>query len=171
MAEAFRGEFTQRVDGKARVSIPAAFRRVLDAGDPDSTRKRIVMVYGDSRRKFTECYTMAGAAALEEKIKKLPLGSDKRRMLERNMITLSVTIEIDDDGRIVLPPKVREKVGIAPEDVAKGAEAVFAGALDTFQLWKSEVYDAEILRAAEEDLASLPDGVDILSLLSDDAGV
>lgn len=171
MSEAFRGEFTQRVDGKARVSIPAAFRRVLDAGDPDSTRKRIVMVYGDTRRKYTECYTIAGAAALEEKIKKLPLGSQNRRMLERNMITLSVTLEIDDDGRIVLPPKVREKVGIAPEDVAKGVEAVFAGALDTFQLWKSDVYDAEILRAAEEDLASLPDGVDILSLLSDDAGV
>lgn len=171
MSEAFRGEFTQRVDGKARVSIPAAFRRVLEAGDPESPRKRIVMVYGDSRRKYTECYTMAGAAALEDKIKKLPLGSDKRRMLERNMITLSVTLEIDDDGRIVLPPKVREKCGIAPEDVTKGAEAVFAGALDTFQLWKSEIYDAEILRAAEADLASLPEGVDILSLLSDDAGV
>ena len=171
MSEAFRGEFTQRVDGKARVSIPAAFRRVLDAGDPDSPRKRIVMVYGDTRRKYTECYTIAGAAALEAKIGKLPLGSQHRRMLERNMITLSVTVEIDDDGRIVLPPKVREKVGIAPEDVAKGAEAVFAGSLDTFQIWKSDVYDAEILRAAEEDLASLPDGVDILSLLSDDAGV
>ena len=64
MSDAFRGEFTQRVDGKARVSIPAAFRRVLEAGDPDSTRKRIVMVYGDTRRKYTECYTMAGAAAL-----------------------------------------------------------------------------------------------------------
>ncbi|MBC2837279.1 division/cell wall cluster transcriptional repressor MraZ [Paragemmobacter straminiformis] len=171
MSEAFRGEFTQRVDGKARVSIPAAFRRVLEAGDPDSPRKRIVMVYGDSRRKYTECYTMAGAAALEEKIKRLALGSDRRRMLERNMITLSVTLEIDDDGRIVLPPKVREKCGISPEDVAKGAEAVFAGALDTFQLWKSDVYDAEILRAAEADLASLPEGVDILSLLSDDEGV
>lgn len=170
MSEAFRGEFTQRVDGKARVSIPAAFRRVLEAGDPDSTRKRIVMVYGDSRRKFTECYTMAGAAVLEEKIKRLPLGSDKRRMLERNMITLSVTVEIDDDGRIVLPPKVREKVGIAPEDVARGVEAVFAGALDTFQLWKSDIYEAEILRAAEDDLASLPEGVDILSLLSDGEG-
>lgn len=170
MSDAFRGEFTQRVDGKARVSIPAAFRRVLEAGDPDSTRKRIVMVYGDTRRKYTECYTMAGAAALEEKIKGLPLGSDRRRILERNMITLSVTVEIDDDGRIVLPPKVREKCGLAPEDVAKGAEAVFAGALDTFQIWKSGVYDDEIRRLAEEDMASLPEGVDILSLLSDPAG-
>ena len=38
MAEAFRGEFNQKVDGKARVSIPAPFRRVLEAGDPDLAR-------------------------------------------------------------------------------------------------------------------------------------
>ena len=168
MSEAFRGEFTQKVDGKARVSIPAAFRRVLDAGDPDSTRKRIVIVYGDERRKFAECYTVAGAAALEARIRRMPLGSTNRRILERNMITLSVTVEIDDDGRIVLPPKVREKIAMSVEDVAKGGEAVFAGALDTFQIWKGDIYNAEILRAAEDDLAALPEDMDILSLLSDD---
>lgn len=170
MSEAFRGEFTQKVDGKARVSIPAAFRRVLEAGDPDSPRKRIVMVYGDERRKFAECYTIAEAARLEARIRALPLGSQKRRILERNMITLSATIEIDDDGRIVLPAKVRDKIGIGADDLSKGAEAVFAGALDTFQIWKSATYDADILRAAEDDLADLPADMDILSLLSDDAG-
>ena len=30
-SEAFRGEFYQKVDAKARVSIPAAFRRILEA--------------------------------------------------------------------------------------------------------------------------------------------
>jgi len=167
MSEAFRGEFTQKVDGKARVSIPAAFRRVLEAGDPDATRKRIVIVYGDERRKFAECYTVAGAQRLEAMIRKLPLGSMQRRLLERNLVTLSVTLEIDDDGRIVLPPKV----GIGADDLAKGAEAVFAGALDTFQIWKAATYDADILRAAEEDLADLPEDMDILSLLSDDTEV
>lgn len=166
MSEAFRGEFTQKVDGKARVSIPAAFRRVLEAGDPDSTRKRIVIVYGDERRKFAECYTVAGAQRLEAMIRKLPLGSPQRRLLERNVITLSVTVEIDDDGRIVLPPKVREKTGLSASDAG---EAVFAGALDTFQIWKPETYEAEILRAAEEDLAALPVDMDILSLLGGDA--
>jgi MraZ protein len=171
MSEAFRGEFTQKVDGKARVSIPAAFRRVLEAGDPDSTRKRIVMVYGDERRKFVECYTIAEATRLEARIRALPLGSQKRRILERNLITLSATLELDDDGRIVLPPKVRDKIGIGADDLAKGAEAVFAGALDTFQIWKSATYEADILRAAEDDLADLPEDMDILSLLSDDPGV
>ena len=165
MSEAFRGEFTQKVDGKARVSIPAAFRRVLEAGDPDSTRKRIVIVYGDERRKYAECYTVAGAQRLEAMIRRLPLGSMQRRVLERNMITLSVTVEIDDDGRIVLPPKVREKTGLQSADAT---EAVMAGALDTFQIWKSETYEAENRRAAEEELAALPADMDILTLLGGD---
>ena len=162
MSEAFRGEFTQKVDGKARVSIPAAFRRVLEAGDPDSTRKRIVIVYGDERRNFAECYTVAGAQRLEAMIRRLPLGSVNRRLLERNMITLSVTLDIDDDGRIVLPPKVREKAGLSAADAG---EAVFAGALDTFQIWNPATYEAEILRAASDELAALPADMDILSLL------
>ena len=128
-------------------------------------RKRIVIVYGDERRKYAECYTVAGAQRLEAMIRRLPLGSMQRRVLERNMITLSVTVEIDDDGRIVLPPKVREKTGLQSADAT---EAVMAGALDTFQIWKSETYEAEIRRAAEEELAALPADMDILSLLGGD---
>ncbi|MES2843890.1 MAG: division/cell wall cluster transcriptional repressor MraZ [Pseudomonadota bacterium] len=172
MSEAFRGEFTQKVDGKARVSIPAAFRRILEAGDPAAAgapnpRPRIVMIYGDDRRQYVECYSIAEAAVLEARIRKLPVGSANRRLLERNMITLSQTVEVDEDGRVVLPPKVRDKIAIGADDLSKGAEAVFAGVLDTFQIWKRDTYDADILRSAEADLATLADGVDILSLLGD----
>jgi MraZ protein len=73
-------------------------------------------------------------------------------------------VEIDDDGRIVLPPKVREKVGMT---ASEGGEAVLAGSLDTFQLWKADTYEADILRAAEAELAALPGDMDILSLLGD----
>ena len=55
MAEAFRGEFYQKVDGKARVSIPAAFRAVLNADDPQKGEKggaRLYMVYGGKTRNF-----------------------------------------------------------------------------------------------------------------------
>lgn len=166
MAEAFRGEFTQKVDAKARVSIPAAFRRVLESGDPDSSRPRIVMVYGDERRKFVECYTVAEAQRLEARIRRLPIGSPQRRVLERNMITLSATIDIDDDGRIVLPPKVREKIALGADELAKNAEAIFAGTLDAFQIWRKDTYEGEL--EAEAALMDLPEGVDILSLLGDD---
>lgn len=168
VSEAFRGEFNQRVDSKARVSIPAPFRRVLEAGDPNfatSNRPRFVLVYGDERRDFLECYTIIGMQLLEGQIARLPRGSQARRLLERNLITLSLTVEIDEDGRIVLPSKGRDKIALSPDDLKSGVEAVFAGALDTFQIWKSSRYDQALGEMARADQALLSADADILSLL------
>ncbi len=167
MAEPFRGEFYQKVDTKARVSIPAAFRRILDSDDtptPDFPRTRMVMIYGGKSRNFVECYTKAGADRLARQVQQLPPGTKERLKAERNLITLSVTVDIDDDGRIVLPPKVREKMGLTTEDLL-ASEAAFAGTLDRFQLWKRPTYEAEVVAADDDDDDDLPGGADILSLL------
>ena len=164
MTDRFRGEFSQKVDSKARVSIPATFRRVLEAGDPafrETSRLRVVMVYGDSRRSFVECYTVTEMRTLEGLIEALPRGTPRRRLLERNFITLSQTVDVDDDGRIVLPAKVREKLALD----GAGDEAVFAGTLETFQLWRADTYEAELARPSDLEAAELADGADMLSLL------
>ena len=72
-------------------------------------------------------------------------------LAERELITQSATIEIDEDGRIVLPPKVREKMGFAPDDLSGGAEAAFAGATNRFKLYRRDVYDAELAADDEDD--------------------
>jgi MraZ protein len=159
--EAFRGEFYQKVDAKARVSIPAAFRRILEAEDPSSPefpRPRIYMVYGGRSRRFVECYSKSGADALAARIEAMELGSPDRDRAERELISRSVMAEIEPDGRIVLPPKVREKMGFAPADLAGGGEAAFAGTTNRFRLYRREIYDAE--QAMDED-----DGVDPLTLV------
>ena len=164
MSEAFRGEFYQKVDGKARVSIPAAFRRILDGEDPqtvDSPRTRIVLIYGGKSRNFVECYSKAGADALARDIEAMPQGEKPRLRAERELITQSVTIEIDDDGRIVLPARVREKMGFGPDDLSGGAEAAFAGATNRFKLYRRDVYDAELAADDQDD-----DGSDVLALVS-----
>ena len=63
---------------------------------------------------------------------------------------------MEPDGRIVLPAKVRAKMGFAPED--SGGEAAFAGFTNRFKLYRREVYDAE--NDAEDD-----DDVDPLTLV------
>ena len=172
VSESFRGEFNQKVDGKARVSIPAAFRRVLEAGDPsfDGSRPRLVLVYGRPGSEFIEGYTMAQMARLEARIRRMPIGTKARRALERNFITLSQQVEIDDDGRIVLPPKARDKIGLSLDMLKEGAEAIFAGTLDTFQIWRRDAYEAaNTLAEEDEDFDDLlPEGADMLALLSDE---
>ncbi len=144
VSEAFRGEFYQKVDSKARVSIPAAFRRILEAEDPSSPefpRPRVYMVYGGKSRNFVECYSKAGADALARQIEAMELGSIDRERAERDLISRSVMVEIEPDGRIVLPPKVRAKMGFVAEDGA--GEAAFAGFSNRFKLFRREVFEAE----------------------------
>jgi MraZ protein len=165
VSEDFRGEHYQKVDNKARVSIPATFRRVLDAGDPPSTdfpRTRIVMVYGGKNRQFVECYTVADADKLAARVRKLPSGSRQRQLAERDLITRSLTAEIDESGRIVLPQKVRDKI-----EFTDGDETAFAGTLDRFQIWNRSTYDAVNGSLDDDEDDDLLDGMDVLSLLGD----
>lgn len=162
-SEAFRGEFYQKVDSKARVSIPAAFRRILTAEDPiteEAPLPRVYMVYGGKHRNFVECYSKRGADELAEQISQMELGSKARERAERDLISRSVMVEIDRDGRIVLPPKVREKMGLAADDLTAGGEAAFAGVTNRFRLYKREVYEAELAEDEDDD-----DGVDPLALV------
>jgi len=159
----FRGEFHQKVDGKGRVSIPASFRRVLEAGDPSWTPDNdpeIIIVYGDHRRKFLECYTVDAANEVDAKIERLPRGSIERRMLETLFNGQSLATTIDSTGRIVLPQKLRDKIGIP-----LGSDAYMIATGDTFQIWKPETYEAVEAARTEAWLEEQGEEFDILTLL------
>ena len=160
--EAFRGEVYQKIDSKARVSIPAAFRRILEAeaglADADA-RPKVYMVYGGRNRSFVECYSKVGADLLAAKIEAMEMGSPERDRAERDLISRSVMVEIEPDGRVVLPAPVRAKMGFGADDLAGGAEAAFAGFTNRFKLFRRDIYDAE--KAAEDD----GDGSDPLALV------
>ena len=140
MVRRFRGESHHKVDNKGRVSIPASFRRVLEAGDPNWTEglnPELVIVYGDERRKQLECFTIDAIHDVERRIEKLPRGDKRRKALQRLYNTQSLLTSVDETGRLVLPAKLREKIDI-------DGMAFFAGNGDTFEIWKPETYDAEM---------------------------
>ena len=167
MARRFRGESTQKVDNKGRVSLPASFRRVLAAGDPDWSDghpANLVIVYGDHRRAYLECYTIEAIEEVDDKIAALPRGGAERRYLEKMFNGMSLETSVDTTGRLVLPKKLRDKIGLSTD-----SEAYFIGSGDTFQIWKPETYEAEELSKTEAFLDELPDDFDPLSFL-DGAG-
>ncbi|MEM1302368.1 MAG: division/cell wall cluster transcriptional repressor MraZ [Pseudomonadota bacterium] len=161
MARRFRGESHHKVDTKGRVSIPASFRRVLEQADPawtDGLNPELVIVYGDHRRNYLECYTIDAINEVDDKIDALPRGSVQRKMLQRLFHGQSFPTNVDETGRLVLPAKLREKIGL-------DKEAFFIAAGDTFQIWKPETYEAEELSKTEAWLDELPDDFDPLSYL------
>ena len=161
MARRFRGESHHKVDNKGRVSIPALFRRVLEQGDPNYTEglnPELVIVYGDHRRNYLECYTISAIEEVDAKIDALPRGSMERRMLQRLFHGQSFPTVVDDTGRLVLPAKLRRKVDLE-------AEAFFIAAGDTFQIWTPETYETEELAQTAAWLDGLPADFDPLAYL------
>ncbi|WP_377190006.1 division/cell wall cluster transcriptional repressor MraZ [Ruegeria meonggei] len=161
MARRFRGESHHKVDAKGRVSIPASFRRVLEASDPNwqpGDAPELVIVYGDHRRKFLECYTMQAIEEVDAKIDALPRGSMQRKMLQRMFHGQSFPTNVDETGRLVLPAKLRSKI-----DLEK--EAFFIAAGDTFQIWQPETYESVELASTEEWLDEQPEDFDPLEFL------
>jgi len=165
LSRRFRGESRHKVDAKGRVSIPASFRRVLEAGDPSwqsGDNPELVIVYGDHRRNYLECYTMKAIDEVDAKIDAMPRGAMERKMLQRMFHGQSFPTNVDETGRLVLPAKLRAKINLQ-------SEAFFIAAGDTFQIWNPETYDSEELAKAEAWMDKLPDDFDPLVYL-DGAG-
>ena len=156
MALSFRGEFTQRVDGKGRMSIPADFRRVLEDGDPrhpENPLPRLVVLYGRHLKNYLQAYTIDAMAEIEAGIDALPRGSKARRDASKMILGNSWETEVDKDGRIVLPKARRDQIGLEGE-----AHMIAMG--DHFEIWNADTFEA-----VEAEADDLPDDFDPLSLL------
>jgi MraZ protein len=162
----FRGESQHKVDTKGRVSIPASFRRVLESADSNwksGETPELVIVYGDHRRSYLECYTMQAIEEVDTKIDALPRGSMERKMLQALFHGQSFPTTVDETGRLVLPAKLRGKI-----DLDK--EAFFIGMGDTFQIWQPETYDTQERAKQEAWLDGLPEDFDPMQFLDGPAG-
>ncbi|THH39071.1 division/cell wall cluster transcriptional repressor MraZ [Aliishimia ponticola] len=147
MARRFRGESDHKVDAKGRVSIPASFRRVIEACDPEWTEglpPRLIIVYGGATRNYLEGFTIEAMDEVDEKIARLPRASGRRRAMERLYSAQVIDTVVDETGRIVLPAKLREKIGLT--NMAK-----FVASGDTFEIWEPDAYDASIEAYGDED--------------------
>ncbi len=161
MSRRFRGESQHKVDTKGRVSIPASFRRVLEASDPNwksGETPELVIVYGDHRRSYLECYTMEAIDEVDAKIDALPRGSMERKMLQALFHGQSFPTTVDDTGRLVLPAKLRAKINL-------DGEAFFIGMGDTFQIWSPHTYDTQERAKQEAWLDELPEDFDPMEFL------
>ena len=137
MSLRFRGNETQGIDGKGRVSIPADFRPVIVSGDhrmAQGERPSFVIVYGTRSQNHLKCYTLRDIEKIEERIELMDDGSDEREILETIFHGSAMTVQLGDDGRIVLPAKLRAKLDL-------GDKVFFIAGNDHFKMWKPETYE------------------------------
>lgn len=144
------------------MSIPADFRRVLEAGDPEwnpGQFPRLKLLYGDHLKNHLQVYTMSEFMVIDDQIKALPRGSKAKDRLSRYVLGQSITLDVDKDGRTVMPIRQREKLGLTD------GELYFSGLGDHFEIWKAETYTTEVADEMKAWLEEQDDDFDILSLL------
>ncbi len=135
----FVSTFTNKIDAKGRVSIPAAFRAVLQH---------------DGYSGGIYCYPSLDAPALDaggERLAKkidgllsgLPDYSDERDELSVALYGDVQVLAIDGDGRIVLPQGLRAHAQIE-------RQVTFVGLGDKFQIWQPELFQDRRARAREK---------------------
>lgn len=149
------------------MSVPARLRKTFDAGDPsfstsNTGRTQMVAVYGPDWWNWLELYTIEAIEEIDEQIDRLTRGSKRRRWLEQLMNGQSVDLEIDREGRLVLPLKLREKLGFE-----NGAETIFASHGDYVKVYLPESPPKDI-EELEDFAASKGPGFDPRAFLDAD---
>lgn len=94
----FMGEYNHTIDAKGRLIIPSKFREVL--GD------EFVITKGLDGCLFV--YDNAEWHAFEEKLKSLPLTNKDARQFVRFFLAGAAGVEVDKQGRILVPSVLRE---------------------------------------------------------------
>lgn len=153
----FTGEFQQKVDGKGRMSIPADFRRVLDEGDPDAraagSPPGVYVLYGPHLNGRLAAQTVSDFSAVAQAIAavrpRTPEEAKQKRMAQVSILGHAVRLDLDRDGRVVLPLRQREKLGLTE------GEVIFIGLGDTFEIWPAATYEADVAAGTAAELAQM----------------
>jgi MraZ protein len=113
------GEFRHTLDDRSRVAVPVRFRSRLAEG-------------ATLARWLDNCLGLFPHDAWEElagKISALPLTNPRAREFARFMSSGAVEVELDKQGRILVPGYLREYAGLTDGDV------VIVGALNRLEIW------------------------------------
>jgi MraZ protein len=119
----FIGEFSHTLDQKGRVALPAKFR--------DDLKKGAVVTRGLDNCLFV--FTKAEWNKLAQKLAALPLAQANSRAFSRLMLAGAMDIEVDKQGRAMLPEYLRQFAGLKKD-------VVVAGLYSRLEIWDSETW-------------------------------
>jgi MraZ protein len=151
----FRGINAINIDPKGRMAVPTRYRHTLE----DSCQGRLVITI-DTEERCLLLYGMPEWEVIEQKIAALPSFNKAARRVQRLLMGHATEVELDSNGRILLPTLLREYSNIEKK-------IMMIGQGNKFELWDEEHWNArrdEWLKEEMEDSESLPEELQAISL-------
>jgi MraZ protein len=141
----FRGSFEHNVDSKGRVSVPSKFRDII------AERYEGKLVLSIDLDRCVTVYPLEEWERVEEKIRSVPQMQKEVKDYMRFVFSAATECELDRQGRILIPPALRERAGISKS-------VVVVGIINKIEVWDRATWDARRSQNSDkigEVLASL----------------
>ena len=137
----FLGTYSPRLDEKGRLFLPAKFRDELASG--------LVITKGQERCLYV--FAAAEFAGITERLRDAPLTAKGARDYSRVFFASAHDEVPDKQGRITVPPALREYADLTRECAVIGANT-------RVEIWDAEAWNA-YLAASEEQFSSMSEEV------------
>jgi len=132
--ERFLGTIDAKADAKGRVPIPIVFRRILLEAD----EKRLVL----QKNIYKDCLVLYPKSKWNEEVEnlrsQLNIRDEDEYNLFRTFTAYADEVEIDSNGRILIPRRYMEMAGL-------GAEMRFLGVDFTIEIWNRNKLEDTLL--------------------------
>ncbi len=129
----FIGEYSHSIDPKKRVAIPSRFRAGL--------KDKVVVTRGLDKCLFV--YPLKVWEELAQKLGTMPVGESNTRSFVRLMLAGAVDVEVDKQGRILIPDYLKIYAGLEKN-------VVFAGLYNRLEIWDEKKWTG-YKRSAEKN--------------------
>ena len=150
----FRGINNISVDAKGRMAMPARYRERLLEG----CGGRLVVTVDQDHCLLV--YPLPEWEVIENKLIALPSLNKQARLLQRLLIGHATELDMDAQGRILLPAMLREFAGLKKK-------AVIIGQGKKLEIWDEDTWSEsqeEWVAAVQADEGELPAALEELSL-------
>ena len=138
----FMGRYNHTIDPKGRLSIPSKYREIL--GDEFVVSKGMdgcLFVYANDYWN-----------AFEQKLTSLPLINKEARQFARFFLAGAATVEVDKQGRILLPAALREFAGLEKD-------VVLVGVGSRVEIWSKDKWESMNSDADMDEITSAMEGL------------
>lgn len=129
----FLGEYEYKIDPKGRVAIPPKFRKYFTDG--------IVLNMG--AEACVNVYTPQVWDEIAKQYDSGPIAPSKLRQRNRYIYGTAFDMELDEQGRVMLPPPLRRHAGIKDS-------LVIAGVNKYLEIWSKESWEEQRESASED---------------------
>jgi len=142
----FIGEYSHNLDEKGRLAVPTKFRNQLAKG--------AVVTKGLDNCLFL--YTNEEWQKLATKLATLPISKANTRAFSRLMLASAMDVQLDKQGRIVLPEYLRKYATLKKKTIV-------AGLYNRLEIWDEDNWDKYIKGTDKQsgDIAEALEGLDV----------